>query len=158
MLDSRFLLDIYFKYMYCSVSVSIYNSQNMEATSLFLSGWMDKEDMVIHTMERCLYSYKLTLFCCPMSLWSQRKMWSERASLWTSWPSLVAQPVKNLPAMWETWVRSLGWEDPWRRERLPTPVFWPGELRGLYSPWGRRESDFLGLQGKWTLPTVGAIN
>ena len=26
------------------------------------------------------------------------------------------------------WVRSLGWEDPWRRERLPTPVFWPGEF------------------------------
>jgi len=24
----------------------------------------------------------------------------------------VAQLVKNLPAMWETWVRSLGWEDP----------------------------------------------
>ena len=29
-----------------------------------------------------------------------------------SWASLVAQPVKNLPTMWETWVRSLGWEDP----------------------------------------------
>ena len=29
-----------------------------------------------------------------------------------SWASLVAQMVKNLPAMWETWVRSLGWEDP----------------------------------------------
>ena len=28
-----------------------------------------------------------------------------------SWASLVAQTVKNLPAMWETWVRSLGWED-----------------------------------------------
>ena len=26
--------------------------------------------------------------------------------------SLVAQMVKNLPVMWETWVRSLGWEDP----------------------------------------------
>ena len=26
--------------------------------------------------------------------------------------SLVAQTVKNLPAMWETWVPSLGWEDP----------------------------------------------
>ena len=26
--------------------------------------------------------------------------------------SLVAQSVKNLPAVWETWVRSLGWEDP----------------------------------------------
>ena len=29
-----------------------------------------------------------------------------------SWASLVAQLVKNLPEMWETWVRSLGWEDP----------------------------------------------
>ena len=29
-----------------------------------------------------------------------------------SWASLVAQTVKNLPAIWETWVRSLGWEDP----------------------------------------------
>ena len=52
-----------------------------------------------------------------------------------SWASLVAQLVKNLPAMWETWVRSLGWEDPWRRERLPTPVFRSGEFHGLYSPW-----------------------
>ena len=29
-----------------------------------------------------------------------------------SWASLVTQLVKNLPAMWETWVPSLGWEDP----------------------------------------------
>ena len=29
-----------------------------------------------------------------------------------SWASPVAQTVKNLPAMWETWVQSLGWEDP----------------------------------------------
>ena len=29
-----------------------------------------------------------------------------------SWASLVAQMVKNPPAMWETWVQSLGWEDP----------------------------------------------
>ena len=33
-----------------------------------------------------------------------------------SWASLVAQVVKNLPAMWETWVRSLGWEDPLEME------------------------------------------
>ena len=32
--------------------------------------------------------------------------------LWYSWASLVAQMVKNPPAMQETWVRSLGWEDP----------------------------------------------
>ena len=29
-----------------------------------------------------------------------------------SWTSLVAQLVKNPPAMWKTWVPSLGWEDP----------------------------------------------
>ena len=30
---------------------------------------------------------------------------------------------------------------PWRREKLPTPVFWPGEFHGLYSQWGHKESD-----------------
>ena len=60
--------------------------------------------------------------------------------LQSSWTSLVAQLVKNPPAMWETWVRSLGWEDPLEKERIPTPVFWPGELNGLYSPWGCKES------------------
>ena len=48
----------------------------------------------------------------------------------------IAQLVKNLPAMQETWVPSLGWEVPWRRERLPTPVLWPGEFHGLSSPGG----------------------
>ena len=36
-----------------------------------------------------------------------------------SWTSLVAQLVKNLSAMWETWVRSLGWEDPLERKGYP---------------------------------------
>ena len=58
----------------------------------------------------------------------------------------VAQAVKNLPAMWETWVQSLGWEDPLEDGRQPTPVFLPGEFHGQrslvgYSPWGCRESD-----------------
>ena len=43
--------------------------------------------------------------------------------------------------MGETSVRSLGLEDPWRRERLTTTVFWPRELHGLYSPWDHKESD-----------------
>ena len=34
-----------------------------------------------------------------------------------SWASLVAQLVKNLPAMWETWVRSLGWEVPLEKRK-----------------------------------------
>ena len=57
-----------------------------------------------------------------------------------SWASLMAQLVKNLSTMQETWV-SLGWKNTWRRERLPTPVFWPGEFHGLCSPRGRKESD-----------------
>ena len=60
-----------------------------------------------------------------------------------SWASLLAQLVKNLPAMWETWVQSLVLEEPWRRERLPAPAFWPGEVHGLYSPWGHKKSDII---------------
>ena len=53
--------------------------------------------------------------------------------------SLAAQLVKNLPAVWgpgfNPWVGLI----PRRRERLPTPVFWPGEFHGLCSPWGHKE-------------------
>ena len=35
-----------------------------------------------------------------------------------SWASLVAQLVKNLPETWETWVRSLGWEDPLQKGKV----------------------------------------
>ena len=60
--------------------------------------------------------------------------------------SLVAQIVKNPLAMQETWVQSLGREDPWRGEWTPTPVFLPGEFHGQrslagYGPWGHRELD-----------------
>ena len=65
----------------------------------------------------------------------------------------MAQLVKNLlyaerPGF-DPWVGKI----PWRRERLPTPVFWPGEFHRLYSPWGRKELDTterlsLSLQGK----------
>ena len=34
---------------------------------------------------------------------------------------------------------------PWRRERLPTAVFWHVEFHGLYSPWGHKESDMTEL-------------
>ena len=57
------------------------------------------------------------------------------------WASLVAQLVKNPPAMQETWVRSLGWEGPLEKGNLPTPVFWPGDFHWLYSLWGCKESD-----------------
>ena len=43
--------------------------------------------------------------------------------------------------MRETWVQSLGLEDPLEKETLPTPVFWPGEFHGQYSPRGHEELD-----------------
>ena len=49
----------------------------------------------------------------------------------------MAQLVKNPPAMLDTWVGKI----PWRRERLPTPVFWPAEFHELYNPWDRKELD-----------------
>ena len=60
-----------------------------------------------------------------------------------SWASHMAQQVKNPPAMQETWVQTLGWEDPQRRERLPTPVFWPRERHGQYSPWDHKAADWV---------------
>ena len=55
--------------------------------------------------------------------------------------SLMAQMVKNLPAMQETQVGKI----PWRQEWLPIPVFLPGEFhreRSLAgcSPWGHKKS------------------
>ena len=65
--------------------------------------------------------------------------------------SLVAQPVKNLPVMQETWVGSLGGEDPLEKEMethssLLYSPFQYGESHGQwglvgYSPWGRKEAD-----------------
>ena len=54
--------------------------------------------------------------------------------------------INNLLAMQETKVKSMGWEDPWRRKWQPTPVFLPGESYGQrslagYSPWGHKEWD-----------------
>ena len=64
--------------------------------------------------------------------------------LWRA--SLMAQRLKCLPAMQETWVQSLGWEDPLEKEMATSPVFLPGESHGRmslvgYSPRGHKESD-----------------
>ena len=54
---------------------------------------------------------------------------------------MIAQLVKNSPAMQETLVRFLGQKVPLEKDRLPAPVFWPRDFHGLYSPWGHKESD-----------------
>ena len=49
-----------------------------------------------------------------------------------------------MPSMWETWVQSLGQEDPLEKERLPTPVFLAGEFYGQRSLVGYIQ--YMGLQ------------
>ena len=124
----------------------------------------------------------LELLVDSMSCLIERVLpWKSRCTCHFEWwfsvhrASLIAQLVKNLPAMRETPVQFLqqqdllekGWAThfsilglslwlswlriclqcrrpgldpwvgkiPWRRERLPTPVFWPREFHGLYRPW-----------------------
>ena len=61
-----------------------------------------------------------------------------------NWTSLVAQMVKRLPAMQESWVRSLGWEDPLEKgmathsSTLAWEIPWTEEPGGLQSMWSQR--------------------
>ena len=48
----------------------------------------------------------------------------------------VAQLVKNLPAVWETWARSLGWEDPLEKGKATHSTILAWRI-----PWGHKESD-----------------
>ena len=64
-----------------------------------------------------------------------------------SWASLVAWMVKNVQAMWETWIPSMGWEDP-LEEGIGNPLQYsclenPHGQRSLmgYSPWDHKELD-----------------
>ena len=67
------------------------------------------------------------------------------------WASLVARRLKRLPAIRETWVQSLGQEDPLEKEMathssiLDWRIPWTEEPGGLYSSWGRKESDTTSL-------------
>ena len=65
----------------------------------------------------------------------------ERIPPLSRWPSIVAQLVKNLPAMQETWVKSLGWEDPLEEGKATHSSILVQEIHGLHSPWGGKELD-----------------
>ena len=90
--------------------------------------------------------------------------------------SLVAQLVKNLPAIWETWVRSLGWEDPLENGkathssilawRIPVQSWDHKSDPVLYSPWDHKSrtqlSNFhfhygLSSCSMWTSEGMGSV-
>ena len=62
------------------------------------------------------------------------------------WVSLVAQRLKHLPSMWETWIQSLGWKDPLEKERathssiLAWKIPWTEEPGGLHSTGQQRDT------------------
>ena len=59
--------------------------------------------------------------------------------------SLVAQMVKNPPAMWETWVQSLGWEDP-----LEEGMATSSSILAWKNPHGQRSLGSMGVTKSWT--------
>ena len=79
----------------------------------------------------------------PSSILGSGRSAGERVGhpLQYSWASPVAQLVKNPPAMWETWVEE--------GKEGTHSVYWPGEFRGLYSPWGLEESDMAEWFSLW---------
>ena len=95
----------------------------MTRTSTVLLNWGEK---------------RVNLYLCSLNI--------PKSPLCKFYSSLVAQTVKRLPTMQETWVPSLGRDGPWKRKWQPTPVLLPGESHGwrsvvCYSPWGCKESD-----------------
>ena len=74
-----------------------------------------------------------SLECCSpwgCEEWDTTKQLNNNSYMWAS---LMAHMVKNLPAMQDIQVQSLGREDLLEREWLPTPVFLPGEFHGQKS-------------------------
>ena len=81
----------------------------------------------------------------PQSLWlvGVQQIWlsfMEHDLSWNGFPLGLNWQRIHLQCWrpgFDPWVGKI----PWRRERLPTPVFLSGEFHGLYSPWGHKESD-----------------
>ena len=128
--------------VHCS---TICNSQDMEATSIHK--WMEKEDAV-HIYNGISLSYKsneIMPFAATlvdvMLTWDYHVKWSKSGlPLWLSW-------WKNPPAMWETWVWSMGWEDPQEKRKathssiLAWRIPWDCIVQEVAKSWTRL-SDF----------------
>ena len=78
----------------------------------------------------------------PRDIATRTMLFLKQLQLVTRVGSLVVQLVKNPPAMWETWVQSLSWEDPLEKGKsthssiLAWRISWT-----VYNPWGCKESD-----------------
>ena len=109
---------------------------------MFLIGWFSRSYFYIFytvwVSSNTIYQFCipiLLLFLCPKC--HHPGLFLIYLNLWRLYgASLVAQMFKHLPVIWETGFDSWVGKIPWRKEWLPTPVFWPREFHGLYSLWG----------------------
>ena len=125
---------------------------NLYAEYIIQNTSLDEAQAGIKTAGRNInnlrYSNKTTLLAESedelMSRLMEVKEENVKAGLKLNWT--VAQLVKNLPAMQETWVQSLGWEDPLEKGMathssiLAWRIPWTEELAD-YTPWSCKDSD-----------------
>ena len=105
-----------------------------ESRMVFVMGWEAGET------GKCRSKSTKFHLCRVNKFWRSNVQYSDYGA------SLVAQMVKNLLALQETWVQFLVWEDPLKRGVATPPVFLPGKSHGQrslvgYSPQGHKESD-----------------
>ena len=73
-----------------------------------------------------------------------------------SWASLVAQLVKNMPAMWETWVWSLGWEDPLEKGKATHSSILAWRIPGTGEPGGLQSMGSHRVGHDWSVLAAAA--
>ena len=112
------------------LTLPIITSNNSFQTSKNLVRMTEKgfiKDLIVENLQTCSHifsfffrpsdgpPFRVTLAVCLRDTRVILISISENLQIFTIPSSLMAQMVKNPPAMWETWVLSLGWEDPWKR-------------------------------------------
>ena len=76
-----------------------------------------------------------------------KDLYFNRDFRWLSWASLVAQLVKNPPTIRETWVRSLGWEDPLEKGKAPHSSILAWRIPWTVKSWTQLSDFFFHLGG-----------
>ena len=143
----------------CHSFIDQKSGDNMPKLVLCLKSFMEKNE--VYARLPCRGKWQPTPVFLPGKSHGQRNLvgyssWDRRVGHdWATsliiffWTSLVAQRVKHLPVMQETWVQSLGQEDPLEKEAATHSCFlawripWTEEPHELYSPWDCKVPDMM---------------
>ena len=125
-------------YFYCWETVQSMNIPQFVNSFPYWLAFDCFQFRTLHVKLLSTFAKKIDIMCllpdfCSTSLTYLSALYQGFPS-WLSWQRIHLQCGR--PGF-DLWVGKI----PWGREWLPTPVFWPGEFHGLYSPWGHKESD-----------------